>query len=152
MKVKNVLAFLSFTLCLTLTLSAQEENLRERDVPEGARNALASSYPNAKVRNWDREIKDGKVVYEAEGVTDGKIIRNIMYMADGAFVQMEETMPIADVPVAVSGGVTSQYPRAAIQSAIRLTHGDIVEYVLKLKNAPVKTVVLDKDGKITRTK
>jgi hypothetical protein len=75
-----------------------------------------------------------------------------MYTVDGTVVQIEETMPVADVPASISGAVTTQYPKAVIQSAERLTHGDTVEYVLKLKGAPVKTAVIDKGGKIVRTK
>jgi hypothetical protein len=75
-----------------------------------------------------------------------------MYSADGNVVQIEETVPVADLPTSINGAVSKQYPKATIQSAEKRTHAETVEYVLKLKGATAKTVVLDSDGKIIRTK
>jgi hypothetical protein len=147
MKIKQALTLSLFTLIFTLGLHGQEEKLSSHDVPEAVRTAFAKAYPTAKARSWDKEIHDGTVVYSVY-----QINRNIMYTVDGTVVQIEETMPVADVPASISGAVTTQYPKAVIQSAERLTHGDTVEYVLKLKGAPVKTAVIDKGGKIVRTK
>ena len=139
-------------LCFCVGLHGQEQKVSSRDVPEAVRTAFAKAYPAAKVGNWDKEIFEGKVVYEAEGVTDGKIIRNVMYSPDGNVVQVEETVPIADLSASIIGAVSKQYPKAEIQSAEKKTHGETVEYVLKLKGATVKKVVVDTDGRIIRTK
>ena len=48
--------------------------------------------------------------------------------------------------------VSRQYPKAVVQSAEKRVHGETVEYVLRLKGATAKMVVLDSDGKIIRTK
>jgi hypothetical protein len=152
MKIKQSVILALGMLCFCVGLRGQEQKVSSRDVPEAVRTAFAKAYPTAKVGNWDKEIKDGKVVYEAEDVTDGKIRRNVMYSADGNVVQIEETVPVADLPTSINGAVSKQYPKAAIQSAEKRTHAETVEYVLKLKGATAKTVVLDSDGKIIRTK
>ena len=152
MKIKQSVILALGMLCLCLGLRGQEQKVSSRDVPEAVRTAFAKAYPTAKVGNWDKEIKDGKVVYEAEGVTDGKISRNVMYSADGNVVQIEETMPVTDLPVSITGPVSKQYPKAVIQSAERRMHGESVEYVLKLKGATIKKVVVDSEGKIISTK
>ena len=95
---------------------------------------------------------ENEVVYEAEGVTDGKINRTIMNSPDRNVAQIEETMPVADLPASVTSAVSKQYPKAAIQSAEKRTHAETVEYVLKLKGVTVKKVVVDSDGKIIRAK
>ena len=152
MKIKQSLILALGMLCFCVGLRGQEQKISSRDVPEAVRTALAKTYPNAKVSNWDKEIFERKVVYEAEGVTDGKINRNVMYSADGTVVQTEETMPVADLPAPITSAISKQYPKAGIQSAEKRMHAETVEYVLKLKNATVKKVVVDSDGKILRTK
>lgn len=152
MKIKQSVILALAVLCLCVGLLGQEQKVSSRDVPEAVRTALAKTYPNAKVHNWDKEIFEGKVVYEAEGVTDGKINHNVMYSPDGNVVQIEETVGVADLPALITDAISKEYPKAAIQSAEKRTHGETVEYVLKLKGAAVKKVVLDNDGKILRTK
>ena len=152
MKIEQSVILVLGMLCYCVALRGQEQKVSSRDVPEVVRSAFAKTYPNAKVRNWDKEIKDGKVVYEAENVTDGKISRNVMYFPDGKIVQIEETMLVADLPISITGAVSKQYPKAVIQSAEKRTHAETVEYVLKLKDATAKTIILDSEGKIIRTK
>lgn len=152
MKIKQPVILALGMLCFCVGLRGQEQKVSSRDVPEAVRTAFAKAYPTAKIGNWDKEIKDGKVVYEAEGVTDGKIIRNVMYSADGNEVQIEETVPVADLPSSIGLAISKQYPKAAIQSAEKRTHAETVEYVLKLKGAPVRKVVVDSEGKIISTK
>jgi hypothetical protein len=152
MKIKQSVILVLGMLCFSVALRGQDQKVSSRDVPEPVRTALAKTYPNAKVSNWDKEIFEGKVVYEAEGVTDGKITRNIMYSPEGKVVQAEETVPVTDLPASITGTVSKQYPKAAIQSAEKRMHGETVEYVLRLKGAAVKKVVVDSDAKIVSTK
>jgi hypothetical protein len=152
MKIKQSVILVFGMLGFCVGVRGQDQKVSSRDVPEAVRTALTKTYPNAKVSNWDKEIFEGKVVYEAEGVTDGKINRNIMYSPDANVVQIEETVPVTDLPASITAPISKQYPKAAIQSAEKRVHGETVEYVLKLKGATVKKVVVDNDGKIIRTK
>lgn len=152
MKIKQSVILALGMLCFCIGLRGQEQKISSRDVPEAVRTALAKTYPNAKVRNWDKEIQDGKIVYEAEGVTDGNIIRNVMYSPEGNLVQVEETVPVADLPASITDAVSKQYPKAVIQSAEKKTHGETGEYVLKLKGATAKKIIVNTDGKTIRTK
>jgi len=152
MKMKQSVVLVFGMLYFCVGLRSQDQKVSSRDVPEAVRTALAKTYPNAKVSNWDKEIFEGKVVYEAEGVTDGKTNRNVMYSPDGKVVQIEETVPVTDLPASITGPVGKQYPKAAIQSAEKKVRGETVEYVLRLKGAAVKKVVVDSEGKITSTK
>ncbi|MHB8609626.1 MAG: DUF3794 domain-containing protein [Candidatus Acidiferrales bacterium] len=152
MKIKQSVILALGMLCFCVGLHSQDQKVSSRDVPEAVRSALAKTYPNAKVSNWDKEIFEGKVVYEAEGATDGKVNRNVMYSPDGNVVQIEETVPVSDLPAAITAPVNKQYPKGAIQSAEKRVHGETVEYVLRLKGAAVKKVVLDSEGKIISTK
>jgi hypothetical protein len=151
MKIKQSVIFALGMLCFCIGLRGQEQKISSRDLPEAVRVAFAKAYPTAKVGNWDKETFQGKVVYEAEGVTEGKVIRNVMYSAEGDLVQVEETTLVTDLPASITGAISKQYPKAVIASAEKKTHGETVEYVLKLKGARVKKAVVDNDGKIIRT-
>jgi hypothetical protein len=128
------------------------QKLSSLDVPEEVRSAFAKGYPNAKFSTWDKETFEGHVVCEAEGVIVGKISRNVMYSPEGNVVQVEDTMPVADLPALITSAVSKEYPQAVIKSAEKRTHAEMVEYALKLRGATVKMVVVDRDGKIISTK
>jgi len=148
MKITRAVILYASILCLCVGC----QKFSALGVPEAARNAFAKDYPNAKFRTWDKETFEGSVVYEAEGVSVGKISRNVMYSPEGRVVQIEDTMPVAEVPAPIVNAVSKEYPGAVIKSAEKRTHAQTVEYALKLKGATVKMVVLDSDGKIISTK
>jgi hypothetical protein len=145
---KSIVLGLAILCCCGL-LAGQEKKLSESEVPEAVLHAFAKTYPNAKVRNWDKEIRDGKVLYEAEGVTDGNVTRSIMYSPDGKVVLIKETMAVADLPASITGMVSKQFPGAVIQAAQKRTHDETVEYVLLLEGVATKRIVVDSSGKIT---
>jgi hypothetical protein len=128
------------------------QKLSALDVPATVRSAFAKDYPNAKFSTWDKETFEGKIVYEAEGVVVGNTSRNVMYSPEGNVVQVEDAIPFSAVPASITGAVSKQFPNAEIKSAEKRTHGEKVEYALKLKGATVKMVVVDSDAKIISTK
>jgi hypothetical protein len=148
LRITTVLFLCAVILCFCISC----QKLSALNVPEAVRTAFAKDYPNAKFSTWDKETFEGKVVYEAEGVSVGNISRNVMYSPEGRVVQIEDTMPVADVPATVTSAVTKQYPDGVIRSAEKRTHAQTVEYALKLKGASVKMAVVSSDGRIISTK
>lgn len=149
MKTTQCVAIAAAILCLAPGVRGQDEKVSSRDVPEVVRKAFANAYPTATVKNWDKEKFEGKPVYEAES-TDGKVNRNVMYSPDGKVVQIEETMQVSELAVAITDAVKKESPNAVISSAEKVTHGDAVEYKLSLKNASKKRLVLRADGTVVK--
>ena len=57
---------LALAACLETGLSAQEakeEKLKLKDVPPSVVLAAATGYPKAKIREWAKEIENGKTLY-----------------------------------------------------------------------------------------
>jgi len=53
---------------LSLSVTAQEKKVAEKDVPKAVLAAFKSTYPNATVRGYSREKENGKVYYEIESM------------------------------------------------------------------------------------
>ena len=141
-----------FTILIALVsvgslLSAQETDIPRRDVPPPVLAAFDKAYPHAKVLEWEREIHNGKVYYEAETV-DGKIPRNVLYFPDGTVAQIEEKMAVNEVPPVVAQAAKNGFPKSTIRSAHKVTQGDTVEYALELKGVKQKEIVIRADGTI----
>lgn len=128
-------------------LSAQETEISRRDVPPPILAAFDKAYPRAKVLEWEKEIHNGKVYYEAETV-DGKIPRNVLYSPDGTVAQIEEKIAVSEIPPAVAQAVKKNYSNSTIRSAHKVTQGDMVEYALGLRGGNPKEVVIRADGTI----
>jgi hypothetical protein len=146
-KITQVVIYASI-LCLCVGC----QKFSARNVPETVRNTFAKDYPNAKFSTWDKETFEGSVVYEAEGVSVGNTSRNVMYSPEGQVVQIEDTIPVSDVPDSITSVVSKQFPGAAIKSAEKRTHAQTVEYAVRLNGATVTMVVVNSDGKIISTK
>lgn len=135
---------------LCCAVSAQETEIKRKDVPPIVLAAFDKTYSTAKVLEWEKEIHGGKLYYEAETV-EGKVSRNVLYAPDGTLVQVAEKTAAADVPAPIVQAVKRQYPNASIRAAYKVTHADVVEYGLSLSGGGPKKLVVNADGTIAST-
>ena len=115
-------------------------------LPAAVADAFKKAYPNAVIKNWAKETEGGKVQYEIESM-DGAQARDINYAADGTVLVMEEALPTADLPAAVSAAVAKTYPKATITKVERVTKGKETQYEVFLKGAKVPEALFSPDGK-----
>src|SRR5262245_41350907 len=83
---------------------AQEKKISEQDLPVAVRAAFERSYPHAKVQGASQEVEKGKKLYEIESV-DGTVRRDLLYMADGSIIEIEEDLAVSDLPDAVKAAI-----------------------------------------------
>ena len=139
----------AFALCLSGAVFAQESKIKANDVPAPALAAATKAYPKAQIKEWEKNVEDGKTTYEATR-TDGAAKWQVVYEASGAFVAREEVIPVASLPAAVRDAVKVKYPKATVHSAEKITGATATEYEVGLNNAPKKEVVVASDGKILK--
>jgi uncharacterized membrane protein YkoI len=121
------------TLLLAIPCVAQKENKRAiKRLPSAVLSAFQKEYPNAKIIGSGKERQGGKTVYEVES-KDSTISRDLIYAANGNVIEVEESVPIKDLPEAVAGAVKTGYPKAQITKSERLTRGPDVRYEMQLK-------------------
>jgi hypothetical protein len=90
-----VTAALSATLVASLVLivraedkekeEGDEQKIKLTEAPQAAQDALMKEAKGAKIETIDKETRDGKVVYEADAIVDGKN-HEIVVDADGKVI------------------------------------------------------------------
>src|SRR5437660_4990868 len=120
MTFKKVMLMAIGLLLVSLSASAQESKIREKDVPQAVIAAFKSTYPNATVRGYAKERENGKLFYEIES-KDGDTMRDLLYNPDGTVAEIEETVAATDLPAAAQQLIHSKYPKAPMNKAARVT-------------------------------
>lgn len=111
-----------------LFAQAQESvKISQKEVPEPVLSAFTKAYPKASVKNYLREMREGKTCYELE-TKDGSTKRDIIYAANGEVMEIEEALKPTELPPLVLAALAATHPHAKIIAAERLTRGTIVQY------------------------
>ena len=143
---------LATALLLTVSLGAQEQEkkISKKELPAPVLEAFQKTYPKASIKGLAEEKKDGKTYFEIES-KEGKMERDLLYLADGSVVEIEESVTVADLPGAVKDAVVAKYPKAKIAKVEKVTKGTDVSYSMKVKadNGKV-TLDMDPSGKILK--
>src|SRR5260221_10905909 len=108
-------------------------------VPPAIDAAFKKAYPNATIKNVSKEKENGQEQYEVESMENGKT-RDLIYLADGSVVEVEDEVAAADVPAPVTAAIKTRYPKATMTRVERLTitKGHVVQYEAALSGAKVK--------------
>ena len=153
MKTPTVLCFWAFLLAaplLATSVRAQEHSIKRKDVPKAVLDAFQKSYPKAQIKGYAKEVEQKTVLYEVESV-EGKVHRDITYLADGTLYTIEETLPFSDLPAPVQAAVHKEYPKGKVSLCERLTKASTIHYELLVSSAGKKyEVVLNSDGSIAK--
>ena len=131
---------------LSLSVTAQEKKVAEKDVPKAVLAAFKSTYPNATIRGYSREKENGKVYYEIESM-EGEIGRDVLYNPDGTVAEIEETIAPSDLPPAVSAAFRRLHPEAIIKKAEKISRDGQTEYEITAKEGKRRIELeFDSDG------
>lgn len=137
-------------LLLATALGAKEEEkkLTKKELPAVVLSAFQKAYPKASIKGIAEEKKEGKTFYEIESI-DGKISRDLLYLADGSVAEIEESMDVKELPETVKASVEAKYPKAKIAKVEKATKGTDVSYSVQIKTAKGKTTLdVDATGKV----
>lgn len=138
---------------------ADEQKVKESDVPKVVVDAVKKKYPKGTIKQWEKDTKkDDKgvetILYEA-GVEDGKRKIDVECNAAGKIVAEEEVIAQDDLPAKVKKGLAdSKYGKWDVKKVEKVVHDekeDGAAYELVVTSGEQKfEVVFDKDGKITK--
>ncbi len=143
-----LLVVTTLVLGLAASFLAQEQQIRRKGVPEPVLAAFEKAYPNATVKGYSKEKDDaGQTVYEVE-CEEGKVKRDVTYLADGTLVSVEETVEQSELPSAVKAAVDTRFPGGKILKIEKIVRSDRVAYEFQIRHNGRKTeVAFDLDGK-----
>ena len=130
---------------IAISLSANCQSIK---VPSAVKNAFAAKYPNATNVTWGKE---NAKEYEAEFKMNGNSVA-ANFGLDGSWVETETTIPVVDLPAAVSAAVIKKNPGADITVAekLEMPGGKLLYEVTFKVNGKKKSMELNPDGSLTK--
>lgn len=134
-------------LILLLAAAAGPARAQRRDsLPTVIATAFHQAYPDAKILNFSRERRDGKMVYEIES-QDGPARRDLIYDLEGHTLEIEEIISADSVPAAVRAAVERDMKGAILVGAERVTRGTVTLFEVEVRrNGRRQFLTYDPDG------
>ncbi len=146
-----VLAVAASAVLFTPLLWADEAQLvMKSDMPEAVLRAFQESFPGVKVTGYDKEDVDDLTHYEIETNVD-KRQKDYVYLEDGTLLQIEEEIPVKELPKLVLEAVRKAHPDAEIDEAEKIMRGTTLthyEIVIEVDEHEIELLV-SPDGQIT---
>jgi hypothetical protein len=119
-------------------------------LPPAVLKAFQAAYPKAVIKGAAKEVENGVTQYEVESV-DGTLNRDLLYLADGKVVEIEETTAPENLPAPVKQTLARDYTGAKVLKVEILTKGTTKAYELSLELKGKKlSVTFDAQGKVSK--
>jgi len=112
---------------------SQEIKISPKKLPSAILKNYKMEYPNAHITGATREITNGDTVYEVLS-KDSTVKRTVSFHSDGIPIEIEETMPVDQLPAPVTNAIANQYPNAKILVAEMVMRGADMTYEVLLKD------------------
>jgi len=156
MKRTGIVLLIGIVLGLALAgFAAAQDKPKDQAVdlkilPPAVLKAFKAAYPNAVIRGASKEVENGVTQYEVESV-DGKLNRDLFYLADGKVIEIEESIDPGNLPAPVKQTLAKEYPGATVLKAEILTKDGVKAYELSLElKGKKKGVTIDPQGKVVK--
>lgn len=148
-------SFLSVFIIFSFSLIACEKEESERDiaakeVPKAVLHTFNQAYPDAVIKSYSEEIKDGQKFYEISCTYEDHKI-DALYHPDGSVAEIEEIIPESQLPDAVKQGFITEFKNSTINLAEKIEKQGKLLYELKAVNNDNKEhyeLVFSQDGKL----
>jgi uncharacterized membrane protein YkoI len=88
-------------------------------VPEPIMKAVNTRFPGAKLRSVEKEVEDGKVVFDVELTQNGRKYE-MDIKEDGTIIEIEKEVAVKDLPQAVTKTLKREYPKATIKEIMEV--------------------------------
>jgi hypothetical protein len=149
---QNIGRVVCLILCLVLAAGAlaQEKEISKKDLPAPVLSAFQRAYPKATIKGLSTETEEGKTYFEIESV-EGRVKRDLLYLADGTVAEIEESVAAADLPVPVKAAVEARHAKGKIAKAEKSTRGAVVSYDVVIRSGKTTfEMSLDPAGKVLK--
>jgi uncharacterized membrane protein YkoI len=116
-------------------------------VPEPIMKAVNNRFPGAKLRSVEKEVEDGKTVFDVELTQNGKKYE-MDIREDGTVIEIEKEVAVKDLPKAVTKTLKREYPKATIKEIMEVNKVDGAKetpdhYELVLQTADGRSVEVE---------
>jgi hypothetical protein len=132
---------------------AKPEKVPLDKVPKAVMDAIKGRFPGCDITSVEKELEDGKVVYDVELKHGGKKYEMDIH-EDGTVVEIEKEVALKDVPEAVKKAVEAKYPKSTIKEVMEVNkvkgkEETPIHYEITIETAEKKSleVIVSLDGK-----
>ena len=130
----------------------QEESISFAQLPVAVQQAVKKAYPNAAIRECERETEHGRVEYKVELKVDDREIK-LEFAADGTLTEQKEEIPPARLPSTISTAVKTLIPGGKLAEAeSKVKHGATTYEVAVRCGKITLKLKFDQSGKLLRIK
>jgi uncharacterized membrane protein YkoI len=133
------------------------EKLPLDKVPKAVMNAIKGRFPGADISSVEKEVEDGKVVFDVELKHEGRKYE-MDILENGTILEIEKEVAAKDVPAAVTKGVKAKYPNATIKEVMEVNKvkgktetPDHYEVTIETADKKKIEVIVSLDGKSVKT-
>ena len=135
--------FALITLMGSFWMACPAQKIKEADVPAAVKNAFATTFPNMKVSDWEKENGN----YEAEFKNKGTET-SVLIDETGNILETEVEIPVTDLPGTALAYLNENYKGRKITEAAKITAADgMVSYEAEVSG---KDLLFDSAGKFVR--
>ena len=133
-----------FLLVGALSCWADEDHIAVDQLPASVQATIKAQAPNATIKKAEKEIEQGKTVFEIELKRD-KYEIELEIAEDGTLIKSEEEIPVEALPTAILDSLKKQ--NLTPKEAERVQEGKRVFYEVKIKKSLLKEEKLYFDEK-----
>ena len=132
-KVGYLIAEAAFALAAFAT--AAESRVKMKDLPDAVRQTVAEQSKGATLKGLAKEVENGKTLYEAELVVNGRK-KDVLIDPAGEVVTVEEEVTLGSVPARVRSAFEQKAGKRKITLGESITeHGKLVAFEARFKSA-----------------
>src|SRR5712691_4683173 len=106
-----LIAVVGLVVLATSALAADKpEKIAPDKLPQKVMDAIKTRFPGGEITSAEKEIEDGKVVFDIELKHKGRKYE-MDIKEDGTIIEIEKEVDSKDVPEAVTKAVLAKYPK-----------------------------------------
>jgi hypothetical protein len=116
------------TTAIALCTGLSAQKLKEAEVPASVKEAFAKQFPSVKDTDWEKEGQNYEAEFEMKSVkmeagksVKSSVEKSAVFDASGQLLQVEEEIPVSQLPASVRDYVTKNLNGKKIAEAAKIT-------------------------------
>jgi hypothetical protein len=129
---------------------AGQTKMAKKDIPPKVLQAFEKAYPGMQIQKQVMIMDGSTMLYKLEYAVK-KVEHDVIINPEGTVVGNDENIAVSALPPAVVAACKTEFPKATIKEAEKITRGSVDTYGLDLVIGKDKVdAVFSADGKLTK--
>ena len=129
---------------------ASEKPVKMKDLPDPVQKAIQDQTKGAQIRTLTMEIGNGKTLYEAETILDGRS-RDVTFDSSGALVELEQEVTLDKIPAPAKTALEAKARGGKITRVEAVMTGETTTYeAIVIRRGKKSEVAVRADGSVVK--